>query len=72
MTTPTKMTTEEFLALGQSLYGANWRTKLANAFVREVRTVRRWGTGESPVPAKVSRKLRAMAEEKGISKAGEE
>ena len=40
----------ELTALCESLYGAGWQTKLARDLVRDIRTIRRWKTGESPVP----------------------
>ncbi|WP_020476178.1 hypothetical protein [Zavarzinella formosa] len=56
------MTPEEFASHCETIYGkAGWLSKLARDLVREPRTVRRWKTGESPVPAKVQSWLRVKA-----------
>ncbi|WP_020474621.1 hypothetical protein [Zavarzinella formosa] len=56
------MTPEELTTLCETIYGKTvWLSKLARDLVREPRTVRRWETGESPVPAKVQSWLRAKA-----------
>lgn len=36
---------------GTALYGADWKSPLARALGVTDRTVRRWATGASPIPA---------------------
>jgi hypothetical protein len=60
------MTSAEFCQIGEALYGPCWRSTLADDLTRNVRTIRRWGTGESPVPARVAKKLRDRARRKGL------
>ncbi len=55
------MTIEEFIALCEAVYGAGWQAKLARDLVRESRTIRRWKSGESPVPQVVQAWLRGRA-----------
>lgn len=55
------MTPAEFISLCESLYGAGWQAKLARDLVRDIRTIRRWKTGESPVPQVVVEWLRKKA-----------
>jgi hypothetical protein len=43
----------EFCTICELLYGAGWQSKLARDLVRDIRTIRRWKTGESPVPKAV-------------------
>lgn len=38
---------------GQALYGPLWQTPLAQALAVNDRTVRRWASGASPIPAAV-------------------
>ncbi len=52
------MTPAEFRTLSEAIYGAGWQSTLARVLVREPRTVRRWKTGESPVPKAVQDWLR--------------
>lgn len=53
------MTPAEFREAGESLYGTGWQIKLAGDLGRDDRTIRRWKTGESPVPKAVVKWLRA-------------
>jgi hypothetical protein len=61
------MTPGTFTTLCESLYGAGWQSKLARDLVRDIRTIRRWKTGESPVPKVVQEWLetRSLAAEAG-------
>ncbi|QEG30222.1 hypothetical protein GobsT_50250 [Gemmata obscuriglobus] len=52
------MTPVEFCEVGESLYGAGRQAKLARALGRDDRTIRRWKSGESPVPNVVEEWLR--------------
>lgn len=54
------MTTADFIILCESHYGAGWQSKLARDLVRDVRTIRRWKSGQSPVPKVVADWLRKM------------
>ena len=65
-TTKSQMTAAEFRLIGKSLYGIHWRSKLADLLTRDVRTIRRWGTGESPIPARVAERMTNMAVQHGI------
>jgi hypothetical protein len=47
------LTPAEFRKIGESLYGTGWQVKLARYLGRDDRTIRRWKTGESPVPKAV-------------------
>ena len=44
------MTAAEFTSLCQQLYGDHWQPELARVLARDIRTIRRWKSGESPVP----------------------
>jgi hypothetical protein len=44
------MTPGHFISRCEALYGAGWQSKLARDLVRDIRTIRRWKSGESPVP----------------------
>jgi hypothetical protein len=53
-----RMTPAEFREAGETLYGTGWQVKLARNLGRDDRTIRRWKTGESPVPKAVVAWLR--------------
>lgn len=55
------MTTAEFREYGEAVYGYGWQTALARSLDVSSRTVRRWASGESPIPADVASNLTAMA-----------
>jgi hypothetical protein len=44
------MTHTEFCEIVKRLYGLGWQSKLSRVIVRDIRTIGRWKTGESPVP----------------------
>jgi hypothetical protein len=44
------VTPAEFCEISAKLYGPGWQSALARDLVRDIRTIRRWKTGESPVP----------------------
>lgn len=44
------MTPYEFRAIGQRLLGPGWQTRLARLLGVADRTVRRWASGDSPIP----------------------
>lgn len=53
------MTPDAFVAICESIYGAGWQSKLARDLVRDTRTIRRWKSGDSPVPKVVQEWLRS-------------
>jgi hypothetical protein len=53
--------------VGQALYGAMWRTALGEALGVNERTIRRWSSGESPIPDGVSADVRKLVHDR-ISK----
>lgn len=58
------MTPSHFCALCEAIYGVGWNTsQVARDLKREARTVRRWKSGESPVPKVVQKWLREMQRE---------
>jgi hypothetical protein len=59
------MTAADFITVCESLYGTGWQSKLARDLVRDIRTIRRWKSGESPVPNVVVEWLEQKHEKKG-------
>ena len=53
---------QEFNRLAESIYGYNWRAKVATLFNVNRRTVGRWSTGDSRVPDSVIVALRIIKE----------
>jgi hypothetical protein len=51
------MTPAEMTSICETLYGPRWQPILARELVREPRTIRRWKSGESPIPKAVARWL---------------
>lgn len=49
-----------FRAAGKALYGSRWQTDLAAALDVADRTVRRWDSGEHPIPIEVRSQLRQL------------
>lgn len=45
-----KLTEDHLRAVGEALYGPSWQTPLGEALQVADRTVRRWASGETPVP----------------------
>jgi len=56
------MTREELQAIGQEIYGEEWRHALARAILADYRLVRRWASGAIPIPIDVERLLMALVE----------
>lgn len=56
------MTPTAFCTLCEAIYGPGWQSALARDLVRDIRTIRRWKTGESPVPKVVQEWLREQTE----------
>lgn len=50
----------EFSQLAESAFGRGWQSKLARTFGINVRTVRRWAAGDSPVPKNIMVALEIM------------
>ena len=55
------MTLPEFRAVALALYGHEWQSPLARALGVTPRTVRRWASGESPLPGWLEEKLTGLA-----------
>ena len=58
------MTPDELATAGRALYGERWQTSLANDLHVSDRTMRRWLTGEFPIPAGVVTELRSVLVER--------
>lgn len=58
------MTPDELATAGRALYGERWQTSLAHDLHVSDRTMRRWLTGESPIPAGIVTELRAVLVER--------
>lgn len=56
------MTTSDFSALAERLWGYGWQTKAARHFEVADRTVRHWVSGRNAVPDGVMAELRAMVD----------
>jgi hypothetical protein len=54
-----------FRTLCESLYGEGWQSKPARDLVRDIRTIRRWKSGESPVPKVVVEWLEEKHQQEG-------
>jgi hypothetical protein len=46
-----------FARLGRALFGSHWQSELARTIDVNLRTVRRWGTGQEEPPAGVRHEL---------------
>ena len=58
------MTADFIVAAGRALYGERWQAPLARDLGVSHRTVRRWVSGESPMPEGVEADLRALLAER--------
>jgi len=58
------MTPVKFSQVGESLYGPSWRGTLAAALSVAERTVRRWATGDHPIPPGIPNDLASLCERK--------
>jgi hypothetical protein len=58
------MTPDELAAVGSSLFGPTWQTRLANALGVNDRTLRRWASGENAIPAYVRVELLVLCEKR--------
>lgn len=54
------MTPDQLANLGTQIWGRQWQTPMARHFEVTDRTVRRWASGQSPIPDDVAQKLRGM------------
>jgi len=59
------MNPELLARVGQSLYGGEWRVRLAVDLDVSERTLRRWALGEQPIPSGVLSDLVALCEMRG-------
>ena len=55
----------DFITRCEAIYGPRWQSALARDLVRDIRTIRRWKSGESPVPKVVVEWLEKKREQKG-------
>lgn len=60
------MTPTRLEAVGRVLYGPRWQTDLAADLGVTYRTMRRWVSGESPIPGGVEADLRRLLAERRI------
>ena len=51
------MNKEKLEKAGQASFGERWQTAIAKALGVNSRTVRRWASGETPLPAPLKQKL---------------
>lgn len=58
------MTPDTLATVGSALFGPTWQTRLANALSVNDRTMRRWASGENPIPAYVRGELIALCEKR--------
>lgn len=54
------MNPDQLAAFGRSLYGERWQTALAADLKVADRTIRRWLSGENPIPLSVSAEVRSL------------
>jgi hypothetical protein len=59
------MTPTTLRLVGQTLYGPSWRAALAEALQVSPRTIRRWSTGEFPIPENVAGELAILCRTRG-------
>lgn len=59
------MTPELLRTAGEALYGPRWQRDLARDLDMDDRTMRRWATGERPIPARVSGELVGLLRRRG-------
>jgi hypothetical protein len=59
------MTPTTLRLVGKTLYGPSWRAALAEALQVSPRTIRRWSTGEFPIPDSVADELSILCRTKG-------
>ena len=55
------MTSEKLKSLGLLLYGDRWQSQAARVLQVSDRQVRRWDSGQAPVPGWVGKRLTALA-----------
>ncbi len=57
------MTPAELREIGEALYGPCWQTNLARALPVNVRSVRRWLTGERNIRPVIAERIRGLSSE---------
>lgn len=60
MNTQSTITPDKFADTGRALYGERWQTSLAVDLRVADRTIRRWLTGEAPIPSNIENELREL------------
>ena len=58
------MQTELFRRCGQSLYGRQWHTTMAEALGINITTIRRWANGDQVIPQFVPERLLMLFDER--------
>jgi plasmid maintenance system antidote protein VapI len=56
------MTPEELTAIGEQLYGARWKARLARALPVSNRTVRYWVSGKRAIRPVIAARIRSLLE----------
>ncbi len=56
------MTREELAEIGKRLYGAEWKHPLSRSLYIDYRTMRRWSSGQAPIPDDAARNARLLLE----------
>ncbi len=50
----------EFRDIGERLYGHGWKSRLADILEIDSRSVRRWASGEWPIPSEIADVITAL------------
>jgi hypothetical protein len=66
------LTIEEFRAAGVALFGPGWQTRMAERFHVSVRTVRRWASGERPLPERIEQAFLALVNPEAFERSAPE
>ena len=64
------MTPTQLERVGIALYGARWQTDLARDLAVADRSVRRWASGQNPIPASLVGELLVLVEQRAVDLAG--
>lgn len=59
-----KITVDQLTAIGTALYGSQWQSALARDLGIADRTMRRWVSGESPIPTGIIAELTRLLRER--------
>jgi len=64
------LTPTQLERVGIALYGARWQTDLARDLAVADRSVRRWASGQNPIPASLVGELLVLVEQRAVDLAG--